>query len=583
MPEHLPVELKSMLELQGEASEPLFNSFVNEALRKSVSESIVVQVCTNASYAGSIYKHVSASGGESYVRQVILRIVNAHVPPSHKKTIRLLRRGVDTDKFWREVEEALRINKCPVFVRNKRLVQPLWRWNKSDGELVLSAELEEYSQIQLTDMIAHHAVQFQIWDHRLRDWRNMDPPPEIVRALHDAHHYMLPDITGIITSPTIRKNGTLIIEPGFDEETQLWYKSSDNVKLNVPEYPNRKDAEKALKKLNDLLVNFPFAEKSSRSAALAGMMTVAARGAIAGAVPLFMITAPDPRTGKTYLVHLSSYIGTGNIPVSTAAAERKEEFEKRVETAAMAGRAILHMNNLPNGMIVESDRLAELATEGKVTIRKLGRHEEGICDCRGTTAFLNGNNISVSEDLVPRTVSCTLDANMENPESRIFGFDPILEVRKNRGGFLSAIFTIIRAHRLAENIEIVWKRVAGFEQWSTIVQQPLIWLGLEDPMKGMEDMRGMDPRQEWLVRLLITLYKTFENNPFTVADCADRARNGNQDMKELMTDGKDINTRSFGRELKRSRNKKRGSLKLVIYKDDPNHGHQWQIEGNMKI
>jgi hypothetical protein len=39
---------------------------------------------------------------------------------------------------------------------------------------------------------------------------------------------------------------------------------------------------------------------------------------------------------------------------------------------------------------------------------QLGRHEEGTCDCRAPTGFLNGNNILLTKDLVPRSVTIRL-------------------------------------------------------------------------------------------------------------------------------------------------------------------------------
>jgi hypothetical protein len=109
-----------------------------------------------------------------------------------------------------------------------------------------------------------------------------------------------------------------------------------------------------------------------------------------------------------------------------------------------------HLNNLPNGMIVESDRLAELSTDGIVHIRKLARHEEGTCDCRATTAFLNGNNITLAAGLVPRGVRCRLDANVEYSEDRTkYDFDPMQKVRADHGKYLAAAITIIKAFQAA--------------------------------------------------------------------------------------------------------------------------------------
>lgn len=599
----LPPELEQMLAHQGDASEALFKTFVHEAIRKSINTSNIADLCTDKTYQGnSIYKQVELNGGELYVMKTIAEILNKPLKPGERKTIRILRKDVSIDHLWRQIEQALIDAKCPVFVRNRRLVWPNWRPYKADnGKSHLDVALEDYNVKQLRDMIDHHAVQLEIWDGRMRGWRHIATPEDIVRTIIDMHHYNhLKNIIAPITSPTIRPDGSLLVEEGYDDETQLWFKSGDNVKLPaMPDCPSKDDGVKAVKKIKGLLKpsdndeeGFPFADESSLAAALAGILTTVGRGAIKGPVPLFLITAPDPRTGKTFLVNLIGFIATGSIPISTAGAEKKEEFEKRIETAALAGRVILHLNNLPNGMCVESDRLAELATEGKVVIRKLGRHEEGMLDCRSTTCFLNGNNVGVSEDLVPRTVSCRLDAAREDPEARTFKFNPIAEVEKNRGEWLACAFTIIRAYRLApesekEEVRTKIKRVAGFEQWSEIAQQPLVWLGLADPMAGMEDMKGMDPKQELIERTQGALYDCFENEPFTVKQCEERARAGgpsnNLTLRDLMSVNGQINTRAFGCMLRSYRNKIRGGLKIELAKADPAHGHQWKIEGRRNM
>src|SRR5262249_47842577 len=155
-------------------------------------------------------------------------------------------------------------------------------------------------------------------------------------------------------------------------------------------------------------------------------------------------------------------------------AEKPEEMEKRIETAALSGRQIMHLNNLPNGMVVDSQALAQCSTEGMIYVRKLGKHEEGLCDCRATTIFLNGKNILIAADLVPRTVMCRLNAQTETPEDRTFNFNPPEEVRKDRGKYLAAIFTIVRAYKAAGYPKQAHKVVAGFETWPRLIQQPLI-------------------------------------------------------------------------------------------------------------
>jgi hypothetical protein len=581
----LPPALMHLVRMQGEPSQELLQALITRALQLGADEDNIVKACLESEppYGGSIYKQVQANGGEDYVKRVIASIVNATPTRAERRVIAIRQWDAHYDTYWRQVEEALIAAKCPVFVRNKILVQPLWDWHKDqDDRNILSIELESYNLVQLTDMVQHHAVNFQKFNRR-GQLIDVNPPEKLMNTGLGIHHYTLPKIIGVTTSPIMRPDLSLVTEPGYDAVTQVWYKPSDNVQLPPrPEHSTRADAMKALKLLNDLLDGFPFEGETkeekksvSRSAALAGIMTTVARGALKAAVPLFFITAPDARTGKTYLVHLIALIATGHIPISNAGSEDNTEFEKRVETAAMAARPIMHFGNLPEYLVVKSVRLAQLSTEGYVKIRKLGRHEEGQCDCRATTAFLDGNNLLLSGDLVPRAVSCRLNAQMEHPEERTFNSEPHQLVRANRGAYLNAVYTIIWAFVAAGAPRPKeYKKVTGFEQWSRLIQQSLMWLGMEDSLGTMEAMRAIDPGEENLQRLLKVLQQCLtkeERRSFTVAVCEDKANEvtGNRDqwgylifkypeLRELMSLKGQINGRHFGRLLMNMRDKIRG-------------------------
>src|SRR5262249_33352430 len=109
----------------------------------------------------------------------------------------------------------------------------------------------------------------------------------------------------------------------------------------------------------------------------------------------------------------------------------------------------------------------------------------------------------------------------------------------------------------------------GFETWSRLVQQPLIWLGKQDPFGSIDELKALDPKQDELRALLGVLQKYFNaNQTFTVADCWQKAEETefsgqsgrwqpkNQDLREVMTDryGK-VDQRSFGHKLMRHRDR----------------------------
>jgi putative DNA primase/helicase len=576
----LPRELLNMLYLQGDhpADYPtrsqLFYAFIKTALRKAIDENIIINACLDEKYKGcSIHSHVEDNGGEAYVKRQIERAANDEElteDGDQRQIIKFV--AGELDLAWRATQEALIKVGAPIYVRGGHLVQPIWRLETipQDNREVLTAQFVRLNVPRLTDIVGHHAACFFRFDRRVNKWFAMDPPRPVMETLLEIKHWHFPTVVGIVNAPTMRADGTLVTEPGYDRATQLWYKPSDDIKLPpIAERPSKKDAAAALAKLDELLKGFPFGEdKVSRSVALAGILTTVLRG-VFHAAPIFLIVAPEPRTGKTYLVQLISHIATGHGAMPIAGSDNPEEMEKRIETAALSGRGILHLNNLPNGMALESEALSQLSTEGYVTIRKLGRHEEGLCDCRATTTFVNGNNILVAADLVPRTLVCRLNAETAEPERRQFDFDPIARVCADRGAYLAACFTIARAFIAANPPQPTgMHKVAGYEPWSRYIQQPLMWLGMADPYGNIQTARAMDPSLEDFHQLLDVLkrYRNELGEQFRVSDCVRLAEELTSDssgrptyrrfdLRELMTFHGKINAKSFGRLLMRHRDR----------------------------
>jgi hypothetical protein len=344
----LPRELNLMLHLQGDhpgdypSRSELFWAFICTAMRMGIDENVIVNSCCDEAYSGkSIHEHVQDNGGEDYVRRQIENAANqgAASTTEDNKTIIRLRDG-ELDKQWRETERALIKAKCDVYVRANRLVQPLWRWEQTGegNHQVLTSRLVEYNVHRLSDIVAHHAVTF-LKCNKDKEWKKTNPPHNVIERLLEAGHWAMPSLLGIINTPTMRPDGSLLTKPGYDPATQLWYKPSSDITLPpIPERPTRADALAALALLNDLLEGFPFDGDVSRSVALAGMLTTVLRGAFL-ATPIFAVVAPQARTGKTYFVHLIAVLGTGHIPVPTGGSRKEEEMEKRIETAALCGRS----------------------------------------------------------------------------------------------------------------------------------------------------------------------------------------------------------------------------------------------------
>jgi putative DNA primase/helicase len=571
----------------GSCRSELFYAFLCEALREGIDESEIIDACLDPALEGhSIHDHVAEKGGRDYVKRQIEKAVNEVAVTSDGKQVVIVRAG-DRYKAWRATERALLASKAQVFVRGGQLVEPLWRWEKTaQNRDVLVMSFVPYNVWRLSDVVARHAVEFRKYDGRSKKLKTIDPPEDVIKTILTRGDWMFPSVVGIVNTPTMRPDGTILDRPGYDATTQLWYKSSDNVAIPaIPERPTKEEALKALQVLEKLLVEFPFVDGASKSVALAGIMTPVLRGAF-GTAPLFFLVAPNSGTGKSYLVKLISIIATGRPAPVLGGSDDPKEMEKRLSSAARKASPILAMTNL--SIDLESDALNQMITDGIVEVRVFGKNELVECDCRGMTVFVDGNNIRLVGDLVRRALTATMNAKMERPETRTFKYDPVGLALADRGKYLAAIFTIARAYMAArEPTPDGATPLAGFEEWSRKIRYPLMWLGLTDPAESMEEARDLDPQRTALRELIAALARHIGvGTEFTAADVHQKilivdARGlcANQDLFDVFSrDGRRATPKSIGNTLMRARDKVSDGRRIVRVKAVGKHANTYRVE-----
>lgn len=514
----LPAALKQMLNVTGDkprgyaSRSDLLWAFLGHALRLGYDEHDIITAVLDPAYQGcSIYEHVADNDGEDYLRRQIEKSINdpGTTDETRKQIIRVQGGSLHSD--WRSTERALMNSGCPVYVRGGALVQPLWRWERASIESdrgTLIATFSKLNLARLRDIVGHHAAAFQKFDTKQNRWKPVDPPRDVIETLLEAGHWGFPSVVGIVNSPTMRPDGSLLTEPGYDAATQLWYKPAGDITLpDMPDQPTEAQARDSLQLLRDLLKGFPFVDEVDEAVAIAAIMTCVLRGAF-DTSPLFFINAPEAGTGKSYLVNVISNIATGRDASALFSTPNAEEMDKRLSAAAIEARPILNLNNLTEDL--ESALLCQMITESTIDIRPFGKNDQTIsCDCRGMTIFANGNGIRIVGDLVRRTVTCRINAEMESPEDRTFAFDPIDRVKADRGKYLSAVFTIARAYMKAGNPEVAAVNVAGFARWARFVQRPLVWLGAGDPFASKASAKALNPDREALAERLAILVRVF--------------------------------------------------------------------------
>jgi hypothetical protein len=96
-----------------------------------------------------------------------------------------------------------------------------------------------------------------------------------------------------------------------------------------------------------------------------------------------------------------------------------------------------------------------------------------------------------------------------DPTARKFKRPNLLaEVHKNRVAILSDIFTIVAAFEAAEATVTV-DPLVGYDDWCRWVQQPLVWLGQEDPVVSVRELQTEDEDRANLERVVELWFAVF--------------------------------------------------------------------------
>lgn len=399
-----------------------------------------------------------------------------------------------------EADAAVVASGLPIYQRAGSLVRPVRREvTATQGRTVVTVGIGKLDLSSGQDVLSA-AANFLRFDGRKEEWRSIDPPERVIRIwLSREGRWQVPHIAGVISTPTMRPDGSIHNAPGYDPVTRLFHEHDDNVILSpIVASPTRANALAALDLLKKLLIEFPFVNDVALSVALSCLITPVVRGAMR-VVPLHVITARTAGTGKSYLADVASAIAIGRpCPVISAAPDDEIETEKRLVGLLLAGFPLLNLDNI-NGEL-GGDLLCQATERPFIQIRPLGKSDiVEIENC--ATILATGNNLTVRGDLTRRTIKSNLDAGLERPELRQFTFDPVATVLNNRGQYVSAVLIICRAYILAGRPRLL-PVLASFSDWSNLVRSALVWLGCADPVASMEEARDNDPEIETIREIM---------------------------------------------------------------------------------
>lgn len=316
------------------------------------------------------------------------------------------------------------------------------------------------------------------------EWKPSTVPRDAIAAVHGLGEWGgVRPIVGVISAPTMRPDGSVLQAPGYDAPTGMLHWPA----LRYPpvdDAPTREDAEEAAESLLDLVVDFPFAAPSDRSAWLALVLTLVARTYLAGTVPFFAVDANKRGSGKSTLVDLATLIASGADAARMPASEKDEELRKQITSQLLIGSPLVMIDNVKTGAKFGSPGFDALLTSTVWTDRDLGRMRMLFLPSRAVWCA-TGNNMGFVGDLERRALRIRLASDLEKPENRTdfrHGNEDALKALalKDRHILVTQALTILRAHRVA-GAPLGGPGWGSFGEWATKIAGAVRWLGLPDP------------------------------------------------------------------------------------------------------
>ena len=418
------------------------------------------------------------------------------------------------------------------------------------------ARVQEISQSALVRALAG-AASWERYDARSRDWTRVDPPARHATVLFDSTSYShLAVLHGLTRQPYLRPDGSLMMDAGYDSASGM-FGVFDAREFSVPENPSREQGEAALAVLSGLLTEFTFRGDSDAAAALSALLTAAARPSLPLA-PMYHVRAHMVGSGKSYLCELISAFATPQHGTPTTFPADDEECRKLLLAELLRAPAVIVFDNLTGDLLAHKSLCTALTSE-QMTGRILGVSKTAAVNTR--TLFLSsGNNVGPIQDMARRCITIHLDPGCEVPAARSFKRpDLVREVLRERGRYVSAALTIVRAWISAGRPKAECKSLASYGDWSDLCRQPLLWLGVADATDSLFEAMTEDPDRETLGRLLSAWQSVFANKPTMVRDAVgDSAavftpehKELNEVLHDIADERGEINRRRLGWWIKR--------------------------------
>jgi len=358
---------------------------------------------------------------------------------------------------------------------------------------------------------------FVKYDGRQREWVPTAPSLEHISALMDRGSWTtLRPLDAIARAPFLRDDGSVCDSPGYDPMSRTLYVPSIEFPP-IPENPSRAEALSSLARLREPFNEFPWKEAASESAFVSHILAEAARLAMERC-PMYFYDAPMAGTGKSTLQEMAARIVHGTEPAMRPWVADEDEIRKSLYACLMAGDRSIWFDNVPDGIKVRSSVLEAFLTSAVWKDRKLGESVTSAIPNK-TVLVASGNNMTPVSALARRSIVVRLDANTEHLRERVFKIvNPRRHIMEHRAQLLVDALTIIRAYISLKAFVKMPVELPSFERWSHLARNPLIWLGMADPV--VTQLNETDDETRNVGPLFERMAANFGGRTFTAGEMA---------------------------------------------------------------
>jgi hypothetical protein len=306
-------------------------------------------------------------------------------------------------------------------------------------EMPLLTPHDEYS---LAHLIEQH-IDF-IETDKDGETRSVALDPTFVRHYMKWRDSRLPVVTGIVTTPLVLPDGTLLATQGLDRQRGLIFRLQPELLALLPD--PRDCTEKAVAEAMRFLTNEWLVDVAcdyvGKCVLIAAALTIIERVVLAER-PAFFVTAGQRGGGKTTTLQMVFVAATGYRAPAAAWSSNEEERRKCLFSYLGEGVPAVVWDNIPRGAAISCPSIEKSLTAALYSDRVLG--QTGTRTVPATTInFFTGNNIGPRGDMASRSLQTRLTTDRPDPENRQFTHaDPVAWTFNHRGNIVKALYTIL--------------------------------------------------------------------------------------------------------------------------------------------